>query len=161
MVCGYNHCQICWNTDFPCPYPQCWLQWQLCNGKTFFRQHWKEGRAVDTVMVNCDCEPIKCDKGSSWQVLSFSLHRTVAHVNIESNTWKNNQIWLQDSEWEVVDKPVQSSSPQVSRKDQTSSSSEGRHHTAPPSSLPSSPSKKKETSSTTPDGKAGSTLLTI
>jgi len=62
-----------------------------------------------------------------------------------------DHVQRQDSEWEVVDKPVQSSSPQVSRKDQTSSSSEGRHHTAPPSSLPSSPSKKKETSSTTPD----------
>lgn len=58
---------------------------------------------------------------------------------------------LQDHEWEVVEKPAQSS-PQVSRKDETSSSSQGKPRPDPPSSLPSSPAKKKESSSTSPEG---------
>ena len=69
---------------------------------------------------------------------------------------KNDQIPSQDSEWEVIDKPGQSSSPQVSRKDQKSSSSQGKSHTEPPTSLPSSPAKKKESSSATSEGTTGS-----
>ena len=56
----------------------------------------------------------------------------------------------QDSEWEVINKPTETSSPQVNRKDQTSSSSHSKAE--PPTSLPSSPSKKEEGSSTTSDG---------
>lgn len=61
-------------------------------------------------------------------------------------------FFLQDHEWEVVEKPGQSSSPQVSRKDETSSSTQGKPRPEPPTSLPSSPAKKKESSSATPEG---------
>lgn len=59
-------------------------------------------------------------------------------------------FFLQDHEWEVVEKPAQSS-PQVSRKDETSSL-QGKPHPEPPTSLPSSPAKKKESVSATPEG---------
>lgn len=52
-------------------------------------------------------------------------------------------VQRQDIEWEVVNTPAQSSSPHVSRKDQ-SSSSQGKPDMEPPRSLPSSPSRKKE-----------------
>lgn len=58
-------------------------------------------------------------------------------------------VHRQDSEWEVINKPTETSSPQVNRKDQTSSTSHSKAE--PPTSLPSSPSKKKEDSSTTSD----------
>lgn len=58
----------------------------------------------------------------------------------------------QDQEWEVVEKPKLSSSPQVTRKNDASSSSEGKPQPERPSSLPSSPAKKKESSSTSPEG---------
>jgi len=51
----------------------------------------------------------------------------------------------------VVGKPAQSS-PQVSRKDETSSSLQGKPHPEPPTSLSSSPAKKKESVSATPEG---------
>ncbi|XP_029187461.2 arf-GAP with coiled-coil, ANK repeat and PH domain-containing protein 2-like [Acropora millepora] len=52
-------------------------------------------------------------------------------------------VQRQDIEWEVINTPAQSSSPQVSRKDQ-SSASQGKPDMEPPTSLPSSPSRKKE-----------------
>lgn len=52
-------------------------------------------------------------------------------------------VQRQDIEWEVINTPAQSSSPHVSRKDQ-SSSSQGKPDMEPPRSLPSSPSRKKE-----------------
>jgi len=58
------------------------------------------------------------------------------------NPGKEN-VQRQDIEWEVINTPAQSSSPQVSRKDQ-SSSSQGKPDMEPPRSLPSSPSRKKE-----------------
>lgn len=61
----------------------------------------------------------------------------------------SKDVHRQDSEWEVINKPTETSSPQVNRKDQTSSSSHSKAE--PPTSLPSSPSKKKEGSSTTSD----------
>ena len=60
--------------------------------------------------------------------------------------------FFQDQEWEVVEKPGQSSSPQVSRKDETSSSHGKPPRPARPSSLPSSPAKKKESLSYSPEG---------
>ena len=60
-------------------------------------------------------------------------------------------FFLQDHEWEVVEKPAQSS-PQVSRKDETPSSLQGKPHPEPSTSLPSSPAKKKESVSATPEG---------
>lgn len=67
----------------------------------------------------------------------------------------------QDHEWEVVEKPAQSSSPQVSRKDETSSSSQGKPRPDPPSSLPSSPAKKKESSSTSPEDDAQEKVIKV
>lgn len=52
-------------------------------------------------------------------------------------------VQRQDVDWEVINTPAQSSSPHVSRKDQ-SSSSQGKPDMEPPRSLPSSPSRKKE-----------------
>lgn len=71
--------------------------------------------------------------------------------------------FFQDQEWEVVEKPGQSSSPQVSRKDETSSSSQKPKppRPEPPSSLPSSPAKKKESPSNTPEGTRWFITVTI
>ncbi|XP_078352123.1 arf-GAP with coiled-coil, ANK repeat and PH domain-containing protein 3-like isoform X2 [Oculina patagonica] len=69
----------------------------------------------------------------------------------------------QDQEWEVVEKPGQSSSPQVSRKDETSSSSQKPKppRPEPPSSLPSSPAKKKESPSHTPEDDAQEKVIKV
>ncbi|KAJ7389793.1 hypothetical protein OS493_029216 [Desmophyllum pertusum] len=67
----------------------------------------------------------------------------------------------QDQEWEVVEKPGQSSSPQISRQDEMLSSPQGKPRPEPPTSLPSSPAKKKDGSSATQEDDAQEKVIKV
>lgn len=106
-----------------------------------------------TINANCSFSIIRVNfvNNLSIKVMKYAKRRQVIILTHIVSCKCSTSFSLQDHEWEVVEKPAQSS-PQVSRKDDTSSSSQGKPRPDPPSSLPSSPAKKKESSSTSPEG---------